>query len=175
MMTAQQNDFLKSAVPLAQASQKQFGVPASVTLAQSILESSDRQGRWGQSQLTRECNNFFGVKAENLSDPETYQVFDTQEFIRGKLTTMPANFERYQSPADSFMDHAKLLATAKRYAPAMKVASSVSDFAQELQSCGYSTSPIYGKTLLLLIKEYDLMQYDVPPGAPAAAAKGVAA
>ncbi len=57
-MNAQQNAFLKMAVPGAQAAQKKWGVPASVTIAQAILESG-----WGASSLAKQANNFFGIKA----------------------------------------------------------------------------------------------------------------
>ena len=55
-----------------------YSVPASVTLAQCILESG-----WGQSRLAREANNFFGIKAEHLGQPDTYREFLTAEYVHG--------------------------------------------------------------------------------------------
>jgi flagellum-specific peptidoglycan hydrolase FlgJ len=167
-MNAQQNAYMQLTVPLAQAAQKKWGVLSCISEAQSILESSNRQG-WGQSELARVDNNFFGIKAEHLDDPNTYCEFRTPEFIDGKPTTIVAKFERYYEPAESFDDHARLLATAKRYAPAMAVRNDPMAFAQQLQLCGYSSSPTYAAALVRLIEMYDLTQYDIQPDGPAAA------
>jgi flagellum-specific peptidoglycan hydrolase FlgJ len=167
-VNAQQNAFLKMAVPLAQAAQKKWGVPASVTITQAILESSNAAG-WGQSQLAREANNFFGIKAEHLNDPETYIELPTTEFVHGEVEHIEAGFERYIDPQDSFDDHARLLATAKRYAPAMAERADSDTFACRLQTCGYSTSPTYAKQLIAIMRLYDLTQFDIPPEDPAAA------
>lgn len=167
-MNAQENAYLALTVPLAQASAKKWGVPASVTEAQSILESSNKLG-WGQSELARADNNYFGIKAEHLGDPETYVEFRTLEFENGKPITIVAKFERYFEPAESFDDHARLLATAKRYAPAMAVRRDPVAFAHQLQLCGYSSSPTYASSLLKAIQLYDLTQYDIEPDGPAAA------
>lgn len=144
-----------AAVPAAQACQIAFGVPASVTLAQWELESS-----WGASGLAEEANNFFGVKAENLDDPNSYREFSTHEFIKGVDTIVKAKFEKYPDVEASFRDHARLLSQASRYAPAMAVKSDPFAFANELQTCGYSTSPTYGKSLSDIIRGSNLQQYD---------------
>lgn len=168
-MNAQQNEFLKMAVPLAQAAQRKYGVPASVTIAQAILESSNDLG-WGQSQLAREANNFFGIKAAHLSAPDSYVTFSTHEFVHGSLESVQAEFARYDTPAESFDAHARLLAFAPRYKPAMAKRDDPAAFALALQQCGYSTNPRYASGLLALVRAYDLEQYDVPPEDPAAAA-----
>lgn len=168
-MNAQQNAFLKLVVPPAQAAQKKWGVLASISVAQSIFESSDPALGWGQSQLAREYNNYFGIKAEHLDNPETYVEFKTPEFIDGKPATIVAKFERYFDLGESFDDHGRLLATAKRYAPAMALRSDPVAFAQQLQRCGYSTSPTYAAGISKAIELYDLTQYDIEPDGPAAA------
>lgn len=174
-MNSLQAAFLRVTVPPAQAAQRKWEVPASVTLTQAILESSNSEG-WGQSQLAREYNNYFGIKAEHLSDPETYVDMPTAEFVRGELEHVEAPFERYDSLAGSFDDHARLLATARRYQPAMAARSDPGAFAAALQKCGYSTAPTYGSRLVAIMRLYDLQQYDIPPdGTAAAAAKEVAA
>jgi flagellum-specific peptidoglycan hydrolase FlgJ len=155
---------LHSVVPAAQAAQKKWRVPASVTLAQWCLESS-----WGVSELALKANNFFGVKASHLNAPETYEEFPTDEYIAGKKTLVHALFEKYFDAADSFDDHGMLLATARRYRFAMLHIASPDDFAACLQTAGYSTSPTYAKVLIELMHDYDLYQYDMPPEDPAKA------
>jgi flagellum-specific peptidoglycan hydrolase FlgJ len=146
---------LTAVVPAAQAAQAATKVPSSVTLAQWAVEST-----WGVSPLATEANNYFGIKAEHLNDPNTYEEFATHEYVNGVYTPEMAAFEKYPDAAASFADHARLLSTAPRYAPAMAVASDPQKFAAELQTCGYSTSPTYGATLWQIITQYKLTQYD---------------
>ena len=169
-MNAQQNAFLKSVVPAAQAAQRKWSVPASVTIAQAILESG-----WGASALARKANNFFGIKAVAHANPDGYMEFPTTEFVDGRRLTEMAKFAHYASPVDSFDAHAVLLSLTARYKPAMAAAGDPSRFAAELQLCGYSTNPQYATELRKLIAEFDLIQYDIPPDGPAAAAREVAA
>lgn len=156
-MNAKEMMFLRTVVPAAQATMRLGGVPASVTVAQAILESG-----WGESELAREANNFFGIKAEHLGDPESYCELPTAEYEHGQRVMINADFERYPTVRDCFEDHAALLSQAARYAPAMAVKSNAAQFAQQLQVCGYSTSPTYAASLTQLMDEFDLEQYDVP-------------
>jgi flagellum-specific peptidoglycan hydrolase FlgJ len=171
-MNQAQSNFLKIIAPAAMTSSIATGVPASVTIAQAIQESSNKQG-WGQSTLARVANNYFGIKATQLSNPNTYIELPTHEFRDGVEDVELAKFARYPSPAASFIAHAKLLSTAGRYLPAMKERNDPAAFASQLQACGYSTSPDYAIALIKLINEYDLRQYDAqpikPPAAPAKA------
>jgi flagellum-specific peptidoglycan hydrolase FlgJ len=167
-VTSQQNAFLRLAVPAAQAAQRRYDVPASVTIAQAILESSNALG-WGQSQLAKEANNFFGIKATDQQNPEHYIELPTREYLQNHIELIEAKFARYENPEDSFEAHARLLAIAHRYMPAMAACHDPELFAIKLQVCGYSTNPSYGVTLNKLIKDYDLTQYDVPPSDPARA------
>jgi flagellum-specific peptidoglycan hydrolase FlgJ len=169
-VNAQQNAFLRLAVPAAQASQRKYDVPASVTIAQAILESSNPAG-WGKSHLALEANNYFGIKATHSAAPDTYMEFQTHEYLHNHIETIEAKFAKYANPAASFDAHARLLATAPRYQPAMHVCHDPEAFCIQLQKCGYSTSPSYGVTLAKLINDYDLTQYDVPPEDPAQAAE----
>jgi flagellum-specific peptidoglycan hydrolase FlgJ len=164
----QQNDFLKMVVPPAQAAQRKYGVPASTTIAQAILESSNPLG-WGRSHLAVEANNFFGIKATDTKNPEHYIEFPTHEYLNNHLELVEAKFARYEDLAESFDAHARLLAIAKRYEPAMHAANDPELFCLRLQQCGYSTNPSYGVTLFKLITQYDLTQYDIPPDGPARA------
>lgn len=171
-MNETQSKFLQMAVPAAQSSQKATGIPASITIAQAILESG-----WGCSALAREANNYFGIKATAHVNPSRYAEFQTSEFVDGRKTSVLAKFARYESPAESFAAHASLIAKAPRYAAAMRFCAKPEIFAHELQVCGYSTledsqgNHIYAQRLMELVNEFDLTQYDLPPmpDAPAAA------
>ena len=169
-MTEKQNAFLKSAVPAAVLAQQKWGVPASVTIAQAILESG-----WGQSALAKQANNFFGIKAAASAAPASYAEFTTDEFIDGRRVRELAKFARYATPAASFDAHATLLALTSRYKPAMAFCGDPLRFLSELHLCGYSTNPNYAADLQKLITEFDLTQYDIKPDGPAAAAEEAAA
>jgi len=165
-MNADQNEFFKLAVPAAQYCERTYGVPASIQLAQGALESG-----WGKSRLAVECNNFFGVKAAHNAAPDTYEEFPTTEFVDGQRVQIHADFAKYPSPTTGFAAHARLLALAPRYKPAMACRGDVEMFAEQLQKCGYSTNPLYPHLLVGLIKEFDLTQYDLQPDPPAAEAR----
>jgi flagellar protein FlgJ len=184
-----QSDFLKKVVPAAMASQAATGVPASVQIAQSILESSTgveakikaAGTAWGQSDLAIKANNFFGIKGTHLADPNTYIMEPTPEYENGVKVTIRAPFERYANLADCFVAHAQLLSRAGRYQPAMREKGDPAAFCRELQDCGYSSNrpplaskpPFYSDVLIQLVNEYDLRQYDTQPiTPPAAPAKG---
>jgi flagellum-specific peptidoglycan hydrolase FlgJ len=166
-VTQAESIFLSKAAPAAMATQRQFGVPASITLAQAITESG-----WGRSELALQANNFFGIKATHLNDPGTYVEMPTDEYVKGVKVREPADFEKYISATESFKAHAQLLSQAVRYKPAMAVANDPDHFAIELQVCGYSTSPHYAVDLMILVREFDLQQYDVKPEASPAAPAG---
>lgn len=169
-MNRQQSDFLRMAIPAAQAAQRKYGVPASVTIAQAILESSNALG-WGRSQLAVEANNFFGIKATDTKNPEHYIELPTHEYLQNHIELIEAKFARYEDAAESLDAHARLLAVAKRYEPCMYAAKDPELFCMRLQQCGYSTNPGYAVTLQKLIKEFDLAQFDIPPDGPAQAAE----
>ena len=169
-VNAQQSAFLRLAVPAAQAAQRKYDVPTSVTVAQAIIESSNALG-WGRSQLATEANNFFGIKATDVRDPENYIELPTHEYLHNHMELVEAKFARYQDPAESFEAHARLLAIAHRYMPAMACCHDPETFCIKLQQCGYSTNPSYAVTLAKLIHDYDLTQYDVPPDNPAKSAE----
>jgi flagellum-specific peptidoglycan hydrolase FlgJ len=154
---------LHSVVAPAQAAEKKWGVPASVTLAQWIFESS-----WGTSRLSLEANNFFGIKARQVQIPTSYVEFPTAEYESGERVIVDALFEKYPDEAASFDAHASLLATAARYRSAMLYTANPEEFAACLQTAGYSTNPKYAAGLGQAMCDYNLYQYD-PPFAPAKA------
>jgi hypothetical protein len=145
------SDVLKQIIPLAQSVQSQYGIPASITLAQALLESSN-----GQSKLTTQYNNWFGIKA---SKGQSSVSMSTAEYANGKYTTQGADFATYSSAADSFNAFGKFLGQP-RYKPCFTYKDNPVLFAQQLQICGYATDPIYAQKIVDKIKAYNLAQYD---------------
>ena len=171
MTPAERQEFIEQWAPSAQAAERQFGEPASVTLAQVILESSDKFGNCGQSQCALQAKNYFGIKA---CSHQPYVEFPTKEFSAGHpYLEKGARFEKFATIEDSFLRHGELIATSPRYHAAMEVSHDPVAFSAQLQACGYSTSPTYAQTLTSLIRRYNLAKYDNPPepGAPSVPAK----
>ncbi len=146
------NAFIDRVSADAIKSQRQTGVPASVTMAQAILESG-----WGKSGLSTKANNFFGIKGKG---PEGSVTMRTREVINGKSVYVNAPFRKYDSPAQSFADHGKFFTDNKRYATAMKHTDDPHRFAQEIAKAGYATDPNYAKALNGLIDKYGLGRFD---------------
>jgi len=153
-MNEQQGDFLKRFLPAVLACQEKTRLPASVVLAQAILESD-----WGRAALARRNRNLFGIKARANG---AGVVYSTREYAGGQPRAARARFARYVSFEECLEDYARLLARP-RYARARAVAANPFAFAVELQRCGYATDPRYARKLHLLIRRYDLTQYDSPP------------
>ena len=169
MASAAERSALKAVVAAAQGAQRKYGVPASVTLAQWIFESS-----WGTSKLSIVAKNFFGIKARQAAIPASYVEFPTAEYENGERVVVEALFEKYPDEAASFEAHARLLANAGRYHFAMLHTASPNDFAACLQTAGYSTNPHYAASLEEAMRDYNLYQYDVPPDEPAQAVEKAA-
>lgn len=154
-------DFIKLVTPMAQASERQFGVPTSVSIAQAILESG-----WGESKLTKEANSFFGIKCRSTTSPYQngcYSVTTTEYTAEGVKYTITAKFRKYDSPADSFTDHGHFLKVNSRYANAFNYTNNPDRFAYEIHKAGYATDPAYTSSLISLMRRYDLYQYDITP------------
>lgn len=158
------DDFMTRAILLAQQSQRETQVPASVTLAQAIWET----GR-GQSPIG-EANNYFGIKATVLSDG-TVNVGPiavgwvwawTKEWDGTRYRTVRERFRRYRSMEDSFRDHGLLLATSPRYAEAMRYVDDPREFARRIAAAGYATAPTYAQDLIDLMEVENLYRYDLP-------------
>lgn len=145
--------FIEKYSPAAQKTQQETGIPVSVTLAQAALESG-----WGQSELTQKAYNFFGVKATDNWDGGVYWGV-TKEYRNGQYETEVAAFRKYDNPADSFLDRAKLLQN-ERYADAMKYANDPLRMVEELEASGYATDPKYGEKLGNIMSSYGLLALD---------------
>ncbi len=123
------------------------GVPASITLAQGILESDA-----GNSNLAREANNHFGIKCHKEWTGETFIMDDDAK---------DECFRKYPSVLDSYDDHGLFLRTRPRYASLFDL--EITDYkawAYGLKKAGYATNPQYAELLIKLIEENELHQYD---------------
>lgn len=122
------------------------GVPASITLAQGILESQS-----GESDLVKRSNNHFGIKCKpEWTGPRTYHDDDE----KGEC------FRVYDSPENSFKDHSDFLRTRAHYAFLFKLnPTDYEGWANGLKKAGYATSPTYPAKLIKLINDYQLQQY----------------
>lgn len=121
-------------------------VPASITLAQGLLESGN-----GNSRLAVEGNNHFGIKCH--SDWTGAKIHEDDE-------TNNECFRKYKSASESFEDHSLFL-QKKRYQPLFQL--DIDDYkgwAKGLKECGYATNPKYAQLLINLIEQYELQQYD---------------
>jgi len=149
--------FLAFAAGPAQAGARKWKVPASVTIAQAILESG-----WGRSPLTVNEHNYFGMKCFGDPGPVALgcTVYATRECSAQRCYSTRDSFRAYRSAADSFEDHGRALARLPIYATAMKYAGSPDRFALELQRAGYATAPTYAKKLTGIMKDFNLYRYD---------------
>ncbi|MBL4652634.1 MAG: glucosaminidase domain-containing protein [Flavobacteriales bacterium] len=123
------------------------GIPASITLAQGILESDN-----GNSALAKYANNHFGIKCHNgWNGPTFYQDDDTADEC----------FRKYYSAYRSYKDHSEFLRTRTRYAFLFNYkASDYKNWAKGLKKAGYATNPKYANLLIKLIEDNNLSQYD---------------
>lgn len=144
---AQQQEFLNKIVPLAQADMKSSGILASLTIAQAILESG-----WGLSGLTVKSNNLFGIKGKGTSS-------QTFEYINGERVDCSAEFKAYPSWASSVADHSALFNRLARYTN-LRGCKDYKTACKNVQADGYATAPTYADSLIKLIEQYGLSQYD---------------
>jgi flagellum-specific peptidoglycan hydrolase FlgJ len=146
------NAFIDRIAGDAIKSQRETGVPASVTMAQAILESG-----WGKSGLSTQANNFFGIKGKGPAGSVTMR---TREVFNGQSTYINAPFRKYNSPAESFADHGRFFTQNKRYATAMQHTNDAHRFAREIARAGYATDPKYASMLSGLINKHGLERFD---------------
>lgn len=131
---------------LAIEQMKRYKIPASITLAQGLLESGA-----GRSELARKGNNHFGIKCHSWNGRTVY--FDDD--------AIQECFRAYSSVSDSYEDHSQFLTTGRRYQNLFKL--SITDYkgwARGLKAAGYATNPKYADRLIDIIQVYSLHQYD---------------
>ncbi|MCD8165859.1 MAG: glucosaminidase domain-containing protein [Bacteroides sp.] len=133
--------------PIAVEQMRQYKIPASITLAQGLLESGA-----GTSKLAKKSNNHFGIKCGSGWKGRSVRHNDD---ARGEC------FRAYKSPKDSYVDHSLFLVNGARYAFLFKL--DVTDYkgwARGLKKAGYATDPSYANRLITIIETYELYKYD---------------
>ena len=144
--TAQFQQYIDQYKDCAIEQMLKWKVPASITLAQGLLESGA-----GKSRLAVKGNNHFGIKCHGWQGATIYHDDDAQ----GEC------FRAYISAFESFEDHSRFLATGQRYAGLFKL--KITDYqgwAKGLKAAGYATNPKYAQQLIDVIQLYKLYQYD---------------
>ena len=133
---------------IAMQEMRDHKIPASITLAQGLLESGA-----GNSALAREAKNHFGIKCHKGWTGGTYIMDDDEK---------NECFRRYSNPEESFRDHSAFLTTRGRYSALFEL--EITDYegwARGLKAAGYATNPKYAQLLIDRIELYDLAKYDL--------------
>jgi LysM repeat protein len=151
-------NYIDSYKDLAIKEMLRSGVPASITLAQGMLESEN-----GNSSLAKKANNHFGIKChKSWKGPTIYQDDDRQ----GEC------FRKYKSVYDSYQDHSDFLMSGSRYGFLFELKTTdYRGWAKGLKKAGYATSPTYAEMLIKIIEENELSQFDLKGSESAAKQK----
>jgi len=140
-------DYINRYKDLAVSEMKRTGIPASITLAQGIIESD-----FGRSRLAKEGNNHFGIKCHNDWTGPTIRHNDDR---RNEC------FRKYSKPEESFYDHSDFLKSGSRYSSLFYLnPTDYKGWAMGLKKAGYATNPDYANMLIRKIEENNLMYFD---------------
>ncbi len=140
---------------LAVAEMYRSGIPASIILAQGILESGN-----GSSSLAVNSNNHFGIKCKSYWKGGTYYHKDDDLDDKGKL--MDSCFRAYETVIDSYVDHSNFLMYTAHYSVLFQYdRTDYQSWATGLKSCGYATDEAYAQKLIDKIELYDLHDFDL--------------
>jgi len=140
-------EYIQTYKDIAIREMKTNKIPASITLAQGLLESGA-----GNSALAREAKNHFGIKCHKEWTGDTYIMDDDEK---------NECFRKYKNAEESFRDHSEFLTTRARYSALFDL--DITDYegwAKGLKAAGYATNPKYAQLLIDRIRLYDLSQYD---------------
>ena len=144
-MSAQ--EYIARFAPLAVEQQTLYGIPASITLAQGLLESAN-----GNSRLARQANNHFGIKCGSSWNGAS---------IRHDDDALQECFRAYDSVEESYIDHSLILSERKWYRPLFDLdPKDYVAWAHGLKKAGYATNPRYAELLIGIIERYELHRYD---------------
>ncbi len=131
---------------IAQEEMRLYKIPASITLAQGILESGA-----GKGDLTRRANNHFGIKCHDWEGDKVYHDDDRSQEC----------FRKYNDPKFSYRDHSLFLSGRRRYSDLFEL--DIDDYegwAKGLRAAGYATDRLYPKKLIEIIERYNLDRFD---------------
>jgi flagellum-specific peptidoglycan hydrolase FlgJ len=153
-------DWIKSNGAAARIATMNTGIFPETLLAQAIIESSAMvNGLWyvGQSELARQGNNYFGIKADPSWTGQKITL-PTKEYSDGTAHTVYADFRYYNAPGDSFRDYVKFLQVNPRYHNAgVFTANTPEEQADRIAAAGYATDPHYPdilKSVITTVKKY---------------------
>jgi LysM repeat protein len=146
-LPANENAYIQTYKDIAVSEMKRTGIPASITLAQGMIESDE-----GRSSLAREANNHFGIKCHNdWTGGKVYHDDDRKNEC----------FRKYSRPEDSYYDHSDFLKSVPRYNFLFSLApTDYKGWAHGLKKAGYATNPEYDNMLIRKIEEKNLHYYD---------------
>jgi len=140
-------EYIETYKDIAMREMREHKIPASITLAQGLLESGA-----GNSALAREAKNHFGIKCHKGWEGDSYIMDDDAK---------NECFRKYNNAEESFVDHSLFLTTRSRYAALFDL--DITDYegwAKGLKAAGYATNPKYAQLLIDRINLYDLTKYD---------------
>ncbi len=154
-------DYITSYSEVSMSQMKEFKIPASITLAQGILESGV-----GNGYLAKNANNHFGIKCHDSWDGK--RIYHDDD-AKGEC------FRKYANPLYSYQDHSSFLTERKRYLPLFKLPEDdYKSWAKGLKQAGYATDKKYAHKLISIIERYKLYLYDAKVlGKPVEEAKKV--
>jgi LysM repeat protein len=140
-------DYINQYSDLAVKYKKKYNVPASITLAQGVLETNA-----GRSELVQSSNNHFGIKCHSdWTGGRIYRKDDIEKDC----------FRVYNNAEESYKDHGEFLLQHSRYSVLFTYdLLDYRSWAKGLQACGYATNPGYANGLIRIIEEYELYRYD---------------
>ena len=141
------NLYIKKYAPSATKNMRFFKIPASITLAQGILESG-----YGEGTLAKNANNHFGIKCHNDWKGKTITHDDDEK---------DECFRSYKNPLRSYRDHSLFLVNRDRYSTLFNLKSKdYKGWALGLKAAGYATDPKYADKLISLIERFNLTRFD---------------
>ena len=139
--------YINKFAPAAIKNMRFYKIPASITLAQGILESGH-----GRGTLALKANNHFGIKCHNDWKGKSILHDDDEE---------NECFRSYKNPLRSYRDHSLFLVQRERYSDLFKLKrKDYEGWARGLKDAGYATDPKYAEKLISLIERFDLQRFD---------------
>ena len=155
-MTGTRKEFIDKVAPGAVEGYRKYGVYASVTIGQAILESG-----WGESGLAKKANNLYGIKADSRWTGEYVVMQTKEESSSGNKYTTSAKFRKYKDWNESTEDHAKFLKENQRYTKAgVFSATNYLDQLKAIKAAGYATDSKYVSLVDGVIKSNKLTEFD---------------
>lgn len=158
MSKSQQQQFIETLIPYAEADYLKTGVLPSITISQAILESN-----WGKSGLTKNYNNAFGIKADKSWTGKKVNMGSNEwNPATGKMVMQDSYFRVYDNLGQSVRDHSDFFWKNGRYADFLQSMKSgnYKEAVLELGKTGYATDPDYSVKLRSIIETYDLDKVD---------------